>query len=143
MAAMNDDELADFLSTTRQAILLSTGGDGSAHGVPVWFDWDGDAVRFFSSATAAKIARIRRDPRISLLVMNEIHEPPMWVRFEGRAELAPDEDARHLAVDVLAPRYWDLTAPDYAAVVGQWRAAPDGALVVIRLRPDRIRSSGG
>ena len=141
MAQMTADEMDVFLQKTRQAILLSTNADGTASGAPVWFDWDGEAVRIFSSATAPKIARIRNDPRISVLVTNDIDEPPIWVRFDGEAELAWEEDARHLAVEVLAPRYWDLGVPDYAQVVDQWRQAPDDALVIIRLRPTRIRSS--
>lgn len=141
MAQMSETERSAFLATTRQAILLTTDADGRANGVPVWFDWDGESVRIFSDASAAKVERVRRDPRISVLVTNHIDEPPMWVRFDGLAEVASDEDAKAFAVDVLAPRYWDLENPEYAAVVAQWREAPDNALVVIRLRPERIRSS--
>ncbi len=143
MAQMSESERSTFLGATRQGIFLTTDPDGTARGVPVWFDWDGDCVRIFSDATAAKVARIQRDPRASLLVTNEVGEPPMWVRFDGRAEVDPDDDAKALAVDVLAPRYWDLDRPEYADVVAHWREAPDDALVVIRLRPERIRSSTG
>lgn len=143
MVQMSETELSTFLGKTRQGILLTTNADGAARGVPVWFDWDGEYVRIFSDATAAKVARIRRDSRVSVLVTNDIGEPPMWVRFDGHAEVDPDEDAKALAVDVLASRYWDLEKPEYANLVAQWREAPDDALVVIRLRPERIRSSDG
>lgn len=142
MAEMTTDQMDEFLSATRQGILLSTRKDGSADGVPVWFDWDGEAVRFFSGSEAPKVARIRSRPTIAMLVTNEIHEPPAWVRFEGTGEIDADADARQLAVDVLAPRYWDLDNPAYAEIVEQWRTAPDDALTVIKLVPDRIRSSG-
>ena len=142
MAQMTADQMSSFLGRTRQGILLTSNEDGTADGVPVWFDWDGETVRFFSGATAPKIERLRRDPRMSLLVTNDVDEPPAWVRFEGHAELDPNADAGHLAVEVLAPRYWDLTNPQYAEVVEQWREAPADALVVVQLRPDRIRSSG-
>ena len=36
-----------------------------------------------------------------------------------------------------------LVMPEYANVVAQWREAPDDALVVIRLRPERIHSYQG
>ena len=142
MAQMSDTELEQFLSKPRQAVFLSTNADGSANGVPVWFDWDGEIVRLFSASTAPKVARVERDPRISLLVTNDFDEAPAWVRFDGRAEIDRDADAKHLAIDVLAPRYWDLSKPDYAAVVDSWRGASDGDFVVIRLRPDRTRSNG-
>ena len=141
MAQMTAEHMTRFLDKTRQAILLTTNTDGTANGAPVWFDWDGSSVRIFSNATAAKVERIESDPRISVLVTNDIDEPPEWVRFDGEAELDRDADAKTLAVEVLAPRYWDLENPGYAAVVEQWRAAPDDALVVIRLRPQHIRSS--
>lgn len=141
MAQMTPDQMDAFLARTRQAILLTTTDDGRATGVPVWFDWDGHAVRFFSSATAPKVATIEADPRIALLVTNDTDEGPAWVRFEGRAVVDHAADAKALAVDVLAPRYWDLSEPAYASVVEQWAAAPDDALVVIELTPEAIRSS--
>ena len=110
-------------------------------GVPVWFDWDGEIVRIFSMATAPKIDRIKEDPRISVLVTNDLDEPPSWVRFDGIASLDFDTDARPLAIDVLAPRYWDASDPGIAATLDQWRAAPAEAFVIIELRPDRIASS--
>ena len=141
MATMTSEQLETFLGRTRQAVLLTTNADGSAHGVPVWFDWDGEIARFFTMSTSPKVERIERDPRISLLVQNDLDEAPQWVRFDGSAELDRVADARSFATEVLAPRYWDLSVPEVAAVVDTWRAAPDDALVVIRLRPDRIASS--
>lgn len=141
MAQMTPERMDEFFTRTRHGILLSTRDDGAADGVPIWFDWDGEVVRFFSSATAPKIDRLGRDPRIAVLVVNDIDETPAWVRFEGNAEIDLDADAKSLAVDVLAPRYWDLTEPGYASVVEQWAAAPSDAFVVVRLEPTRIRSS--
>ncbi|MEM7321759.1 MAG: pyridoxamine 5'-phosphate oxidase family protein [Actinomycetota bacterium] len=142
MASMSDNEMQAFLAKTRQAILLRTNADGTATGAPVWFDWDGEVVQIFSAATAPKVERIRADPRISVLVTNDIDEAPAWIRFDGTAELDWETDARPLAVDVLAPRYWDVNDPDIAAYLDQWRSAPPEAFVIIKLRPDRIVSSG-
>ena len=141
MPRMTTDQMTTFLERTRQAILLTTAADGSANGIPVWFDWDGEAVRVFSGAGAPKVARIANDRRISILVTNDLDEAPAWVCFEGRAQIDLNADAKALAVDVLAPRYWDLDVPEYAAVVDQWSQAPDDAFVIIRLVPEQIRSS--
>ena len=141
MAQMTPDRMDEFLSRTRQAVLLSTRNDGTADGVPIWFDWDGHVLRFFSSASAPKVARIRDDPRIAVLVVNDIDEPPAWVRFEGTAAIDTETDAKAFAVEVLAPRYWDLSVPAYAEVVDQWANAPEDALTVVRLEPTTIRSS--
>ena len=143
MARMTPEQMDTFFARTRQAILLSLNADGSPDGVPVWFDWDGTSVRIFSGSGAEKIRRIAADPRVAILVSNDVDEAPAWVRFEGRAQIDMDADAKELAVDVLAPRYWDLSVPAYAAVVEQWAQAPGDAFVVITLTPERIRSSAG
>ncbi len=62
------------------------------------------------------------------------------VRFDGVAEIDRETDARPFAVDVLAPRYWDVTDPEIAETPELWRAAPAEAFVLIRLRPYRIAS---
>ena len=143
MPKMSPEQIDRFLERTRLATLLTNRPDGAPDGVPVWFDWDGTTARFFSAADAPKMARIAADPRIALLVSNEVDEPPGWVRFDGHAVIDTDTDARSLAVDVLAPRYWDLDVPDYRTVVDQWASAPADALAVVALTPDRIRSSAG
>ncbi len=135
---MTTAQIEAFLEPTRQATLLRTNADGTANGATVWFDWDGSSVRMFSMASAPKVRGLQRDPRISLLVSNELHEPPAWVRFDGTAVLDWDDDTVSLAVDTLAPRYWDLSNPETAAVVEQWRATPSDAMVTIRLELDRI-----
>lgn len=143
MAQMTTAERDAFLARTRLAILLTNRPDGTPDGIPVWFDWDGETVRFFSGAGAPKIERLSADPRVGLLVCNDVDEPPAWVRFEGRAVIDMDADAKALAVDVLAPRYWDLDVPAYAEVVKQWADAPSDAFVVVRVTPEHIRSSAG
>lgn len=143
MPRMTTEQMAAFFERTRQAMLLTLKRDGSPDGVPVWFDWDGSTVRVFSGAGAEKIQRIAADPRIAIVITNDVDEAPAWVRFEGRARIDMDADAKALAVEVLAPRYWDLTVPGYAAVVEQWSNAPDDAFVVISLKPTTVRSSAG
>lgn len=140
MGRMNDEQMSRFFERTRQAVLLTVNADGTPNGVPVWFDWDGEVVRFFTGADAKKIARIEQDPRISLLVVNDVDEAPSWVRFDGAAVIDPDADTGALA-QMLAERYWDLSDPGYAAVVEQWHAAPAGSMVTVRVEPTRIASS--
>ena len=82
MAEMTTDELSEFLSRTRQAILVRATAQGAPTGAPVWFDWDGEVVRMFSSAEAPKVGGIRRDPRIAVVVSNDLDESPAW-RFSG------------------------------------------------------------
>ena len=86
---------------------------------------------------------MERDPRISMLVVNDIDEAPFWVRFDGTARIDRDGDAESFAVNVLEPRYWDMTQPDAIAFAESIRSAPAGSFVIIELAPERIAFSPG
>jgi nitroimidazol reductase NimA-like FMN-containing flavoprotein (pyridoxamine 5'-phosphate oxidase superfamily) len=105
--------------------------------VPVWYEWDGERARIFSNATSAKIGRLERDPRASLLVTNVLGEQEYWIAIDGTVAIHR-EGAIELA-ERLAARYWDLRDPARAAAVQRWRDNPS-ALVLLELTPARIRS---
>ena len=46
--------------------LTTTGADGTPQPNPVWFLWNGESVLIFSEPNQAKLANIRRNPRVSL-----------------------------------------------------------------------------
>ena len=83
MAKMNDEVRERFLAEPRYGILNTLRSDGLPIGVPVWFDWDGETVRMFTSVLSPKIKRIQADPRASLLVVNHPTEEEAWVSFDG------------------------------------------------------------
>lgn len=56
---------AHLLESPRFGILISHREDGSALGVPVWFDWDGTRVRCFAAKNSSKIERLTRRPLCS------------------------------------------------------------------------------
>ena len=141
MPRMTDDQMASFLEKPRHAVLLRTNRDGTAHGAPIWFDWNGQYVRMISDAAAPKVAELERDPRASALVSNDVGEPGCWVRFDGTVVVDRAEDARAFATDLLAPRYWDLEDQRNRELLDQWRAAPQEAFVMLRLEPSRIVSA--
>ena len=133
-------EIDTFLETPRLAILIYGGARPGPTGVPVWFDWDGYAVRMFAGRNSPKIKRLSSDPNISVLVTNRVGEPEGWVAFDGRVAIADfDADDWAALLDRVAPRYWDLANPDYARQIEGWRAAPE-AFVSLTLRPEAIRS---
>ena len=137
MSGMSDDQMAEFLSRTRQGIWLSVNSDGTASGVPVWFDWTGQVVRMFTSAVSPKIERLKADPRASLLVANHIAEHEMWVAFDGVVSIH-EEGGIELA-EKLASSYWDLSDPDRQRILEFWQKAA-AALRVLELEPTRIRT---
>ena len=137
MAKMNDAERERFLSEPRYGILNMLQSDGSPIGVPVWFDWNGETVRVFTSVLSPKVKRLQADPRASLLVVNHQEEQESWVSFDGAVSIH-DEGGLELAEE-LAARYWDLSDPSRQETLALWRKAA-AVLRVLELRPERIRS---
>ena len=137
MAKMSQEAQDKFLSKTRYGILTTLAEDGSPVSVPVWFNWDGKAVRIFTGVKSAKVKRIWRDPRVTLLVANHIDEGESWVAFDGEAKIRP-EGAVELLED-LAAKYWDLSDPKRRSTVDEWKSEPN-ELCVIELVPSKIRS---
>lgn len=129
-----------FLQEPRLAILMYQGKRPSPTGIPVWFDWDGQALRMFAEPDSAKIKHLRENPDASVLVTNHVGEPEGWVAFDGTIEISDfgAEDWQQL-IDRVAPRYWDLNRESYGEEIKNWRASPQmfSSLTMI---PDRIRS---
>jgi PPOX class probable F420-dependent enzyme len=137
MATMNPDARDEFLATTRYGYLTTLAPDGSPRTVPVWFDWDGQAIRIFTGIDTPKVKRIRRDPRATLLVSNDLSEKEAWVSFDGIAQIR-FEGGIELA-ERLAAKYWDLSDPGQKATLDSWKDSSE-ELCVIELSPQRIRT---
>jgi PPOX class probable F420-dependent enzyme len=138
MATMTPAQRETFLNRTRLGILTTLADSGDPVSVPVWFEWDGSVVRFFSFATAPKVARLRRRPRASMLVVNDVGESEAWVAFDGDVSI-DGGDVMELA-QRLAARYWDLQDPARANELAGWRAAAS-SFCLLTLKPTQIRSS--
>lgn len=129
-----------FLAKPRLGVLVTNRLEGTPMGVPVWFDWDGTVVRMFGANFTTKIRRLRRDPRASLLVCNNLDEMEYWVAFDGRVSIS-DDGGIELA-ERLAPRYWDLSDPKRKETFEFWRSASE-AMCLLTLEPTKIRSGTG
>lgn len=137
MATMNADYQKDFLAKTRYGYLTTLTKDGAPKTVPVWFDWDDYKVRIFSVAGTAKLKRIGKDPRVTVLVASEMNEHEAWVSFDGHAKIG-SEGAIEL-VEKLATKYWDLSNPEKRDTIERWKKMPE-IFRVIEITPTRIRT---
>jgi nitroimidazol reductase NimA-like FMN-containing flavoprotein (pyridoxamine 5'-phosphate oxidase superfamily) len=137
---MNEEERQRFLTEPRYGILNTLQKDGFPIGVPIWFDWNGETARMFTSVLSPKIKRLQADPRASLLVVNHLTEQESWVSFDGSVVIH-DEGGIELA-EKLAHRYWNLSDPIRRETLELWRkaAAALRVLRVLELRPVRVRS---
>jgi len=135
---MQAAEIEEFLRRRpRLGNLVTLRKDGSPTAAPLWFEWDGSAVRLFTESTSTKLTRIANDPRASFIVANDVGEPEAWVAFDGPATVS-NAGGFELA-ERLASRYWDLNDPGPAKTLAEWRQAAEH-LRLISIEPTKIRS---
>ena len=135
---MNAEQRDAFLSLTRLGILSTRDAADEPIAVPVWFDWDGTTVRFFSQNSAPKVARLRKHPRASVLVVNNVGEAEAWVSFDG--DVAISQTGAIELAELLAARYWNLANPAHAQTLDSWRNNA-AHFALLTLTPTRIRTS--
>ena len=137
MAVMTQDYKNKFLEKTRYGYLTTLASDGYPRTVPVWFDWDGQAINIFTVVNSSKLKRIEADPHVTLLVANDMNEHEAWVSFDGTA-IINSTDAIKL-VEKLANKYWDLSDPERKQTIKRWKSMPE-IFRMIQFTPTRIRT---
>lgn len=135
MTTMSAGQLNAFMRAPRIATLVTLSREGSPMAVPVWYEWDGERARVFTSRNSSKIARIRRDPRVCLSIAEPAGVPEAWVTIEGEATV--EEHGGYDLAQRLAPRYYE---PEKAArVLREWAEMAE-QWVVLSIAPRRLRS---
>lgn len=96
-------EVDDLLRRPNPAVVATVRPDGSPHSVATWYLWDGERLLLNMDASRARLAFMRREPRLSLTVL----DAESWYRqvsLDGRVvELADDEQLAD--IDRLARHY--------------------------------------
>lgn len=132
---MTKTECDAFLKHTRIGTLCTMNVDGSPNALPLWYDWDGDKIRMFTTRNTAKVRRLTKDARACLGVAEPVGAPEAWVTVEGTVAIL-DEGGRELACRLAAIYY----EPDLAKkTIAVWEKLEDW--VLLELTPTRIRSS--
>jgi PPOX class probable F420-dependent enzyme len=96
---MDLDEARDFVREHHRAVLATTRSDGRPQLSPVLCAVDDEGrVVVSTRETAVKAANLRRDPRVSLCVLNDGFFGA-WVQIDGRATVVPLPEAMEPLVD--------------------------------------------
>lgn len=86
-------QLADFVRTRHQFVLITTRHDGAPQASPVTGGVDSEGRLVISSyPERAKARNAARDARVSVLVLSEKFDDE-WVQIDGAAEVLEGEDA--------------------------------------------------
>jgi PPOX class probable F420-dependent enzyme len=133
MSGMDIDQARQFLRENHRAVLstIRAGGRPQLSPVAVGVD-DGGRAIVSSRETAFKVKNLRRDPRVSLCVVNDGWYG-QWLQVDGTATVIPLPEAMDLLVDYyrgLAGEHpdWD----DYRAAMERDRR------VLIRIAIERV-----
>jgi PPOX class probable F420-dependent enzyme len=121
-----------LLQSAAPAVLTTYRANGEAHVSPVWFRWHDDAFEVVVAEGDAKLHRLERDPRCSLLIFEAV--PPFrGVEASGVAELIRG-DATPVRT-AISGQY--LGGVDQGERYAEARRPKPG--VVVRLKPADVR----
>jgi PPOX class probable F420-dependent enzyme len=96
-------EYADLLDTAILAHIATIGPEGEPHNTPVWFDWDGNYIRFSQTRTRQKFRNLQRDPRIALSIVDP-NNPYRSLEIRGKVVCIEEDPDLHF-LHALTKRY--------------------------------------
>tara|TARA_B100001013_G_C24618395_1_gene446147 strand:- start:1761 stop:2156 length:396 start_codon:yes stop_codon:yes gene_type:complete len=127
---MEKQEIDQFLSGIKMAVMATINKDGSPHLSPNWYHYDGERLSFVTTKERLKFFNLRRDARISVCV----YEPPFasnYVVIQGRATIA-DGDIWEYARLVIKRYVEQDQVENY---LERWKTQPR---ILVQVTPDKI-----
>ena len=106
MAGPVPERIERFLRTEEVLWLSTFGTDGFPGLIPLWFSWDGAAIRVVSKPQAEKIADMRAEPRV-MVALGDAEDDFDVGLIEARAEILDLPPA-----DFLPASHWAKYAGD-------------------------------
>ncbi len=122
------EKFLDLFSKRAFAHLATLMPDGRPQVSPVWIDFDGRHVVFNTARDRQKDRNLRRDPRVSLSILDP-ENPYRYLEIRGRVAEVTEEGA-DAHIDRLAKKYLDLDAYPYRQ--------PDEVRVIFRIAPEHV-----
>ena len=136
---MEAQDVTNFLSGIKMAVMATINSDGSPHLSPNWYYYDGEQLFFVTTKDRKKFYNLKRDPRISVCV----YEPPLasdYVVMQGPAiidDLVPTSNLWGTARLVIE-RYVD--AVDVDTYIERWKTEPR---ILVTITPETIFTRPG
>ena len=93
----------DLLESTALAHVATIGPHGEPQSNPVWFDWDGEHVRFSQTKKRQKYRNLHREPRIAFSIVDP-DDPFRYLEIRGVVERI-EEDADLAFINSMAKKY--------------------------------------
>jgi PPOX class probable F420-dependent enzyme len=129
MAKLTDEQASFLHDEPNVGVVAALRKDGTPHQTVVWVDWDGEHLVLNLNNFRTKLDYLKRDPRVSVLVLDR-NNPFRWLRLEGAVvEITPDGAYEHIVRQ--AGVY--LGKEEYPLKEGEQR-------ILVRIAPERVES---
>jgi PPOX class probable F420-dependent enzyme len=90
---MSDDEIVEFVTTSRTGTLATIGADGQPHLVAMWYGILDGEIWLETKVKSQKAANLRRDPRFTFMIEDgDTYDTLRGVSFEGTTEIVDDAE---------------------------------------------------
>ena len=126
------EKYQDLFQKKAFASLATLMPDGKPQVTPVWCDFDGKHVLVNSAKGRVKDRNMRRDPRVSMALIDP-DNPYRYLQLQGRVvEITEDGADQHI----------DRLAKKYLGVDKYPNRQPGEVRVIYKIEPDRTQSMG-
>ena len=122
----------DLLESTALAHVATLGPEGEPQSNPVWFDWDGEHVKFSQTKTRQKYHNLQRDPRIALSIVDP-ENPYRYLEIRGKVTHV-EEDPNIDFISSMAKKYLGVDRYPYHQ--------PGDERVVVFVQPEHTSQMG-
>ena len=132
MSQVIPEKYRDLFTKKAFASLGTLMPDGRPQVTPVWVDVEGDLVLFNSAKGRQKDRNLRRDPRVSLAIIDP-DNPYRYLELRGRVvEITEQGAAAH--IDKMAKKYLGVDKYPYKN--------PNEIRVIYKIQPDHATMMG-
>ena len=133
--SLTDTEVLELVRGTHLAVFTVVSADGFAHSTPVWYlPEPAGSVTILIDPESVKARILRRDPRATVLIVNNSDGGDRWVMYRGNAEVS-DDRIDDLMIRISRRYMGDAEGEKYAASYG--KPLP---FVAVSLRNPRLTS---
>lgn len=134
---MSDDEIVEFVATSRTGTMATVGPDGQPHLVAMWYAVLDNEIWVETKIKSQKVVNLRRNPRLSFLIEGGMtYDSLRGVSFEGVAEIHDDPDIVFAVGVSVWERYNGPYTDDLKAAVDMMM----NKRVAVRIVANRVRS---
>jgi len=133
MSSVIPDTHLDLLTSVALAHIATIGPTGEPQSSPVWFDWDGEFLRFAQVGRyQQKVRNLQREPRVALSIIDPADDY-RYLEVRGRVERI-EADPDWTFINAMAKKYLDQDRYPFGK--------PDDEWLVVVIRPERTTHMG-